>query len=247
MMVGMSQQLMDLYFIGLTKDMKIIGGVGLGNMLINLFGNQTFIGINGAIETLAPQSVSTKEYFMCGILLNRGRWMILSCLIPIFILFTQMESILISLGQDEGVAHNAQKYVIALMPKLILSGLFDCQRRWLNCFEYNHVPLHCQGVAVLFHYLWCSIFVVQHNLGIFGLGLANCITYAVALTLVMIYQTNLPEIQKAKCSMFDKRVFDLEGIRQYTSVGVPNVLLLYMNFWIWELMILLSGLLSVHE
>lgn len=45
---------MDLYFIGLTKDMKVIGGVGLGNMLINLFGNQTFIGINGAIETLAP-------------------------------------------------------------------------------------------------------------------------------------------------------------------------------------------------
>ena len=54
MMVGMSQQLMDLYFISLTKDIKIIGGVGLGNMLINLFGVQTFIGINGAIETLAP-------------------------------------------------------------------------------------------------------------------------------------------------------------------------------------------------
>ena len=54
MMVGMTQELMDLYFISLTKDVKIIGGVGLGNMLINLFGNQTFIGINGAIETLAP-------------------------------------------------------------------------------------------------------------------------------------------------------------------------------------------------
>lgn len=47
--------------------------------------------------------------------------------------------------------------------------------------------------------------------------------------------------------MFDKRVFELEGIRQYANVGVPNVILLYMNFWIWELMILLSGLLSVHE
>ena len=57
----------------------------------------------------------------------------------------------------------------------------------------------------------------------------------------------LPEIKMAQCSMFDRRVFDIEGIRQYANVGVPNVILLYMNFWIWELMILLSGLLSVHE
>lgn len=88
MMVGQAQQFLDLYFIGLSKDVKVIGGVGLGNMLINLFGNQTFIGINGAIETLVPQSVGTKEYFMCGVLLNRGRWMILGCLLPIFVLFT---------------------------------------------------------------------------------------------------------------------------------------------------------------
>lgn len=47
--------------------------------------------------------------------------------------------------------------------------------------------------------------------------------------------------------MFDKRVFDLEGIRQYVNIGVPNVILTYMNFWTWELMVLLSGLLSVHE
>lgn len=57
----------------------------------------------------------------------------------------------------------------------------------------------------------------------------------------------LTEIQKAKCSIFDKRVFDLEGIRQYANVGIPNAFLLYMNFWIWELMVLLSGLLSVPE
>ena len=47
--------------------------------------------------------------------------------------------------------------------------------------------------------------------------------------------------------MFDRRVFDFDGIRQYLNIGLPNVILLYMNFWVWELMILLSGLLSVHE
>ena len=62
MLVGQTQLFLDLYFIALTKDVKMIGGVGLGNMIINLFGNQTFIGINGAIETLTPQYVGTKDY-----------------------------------------------------------------------------------------------------------------------------------------------------------------------------------------
>ena len=54
MMIGVSQFLLDLYFVGLSKNVSIISGVGLGNMIINLFGLQTFIGLNGAIETLIP-------------------------------------------------------------------------------------------------------------------------------------------------------------------------------------------------
>ena len=36
-------------------------GVGLGNMIINLFGIQTFIGLNGAIETLVPQAIKDSQ------------------------------------------------------------------------------------------------------------------------------------------------------------------------------------------
>ena len=54
MMVGMAQELMDLYFISLSKEVKMIDGVGLGTMLFNMFGLLTYIGINGAIETFTP-------------------------------------------------------------------------------------------------------------------------------------------------------------------------------------------------
>ena len=49
------QFLMDIYFVGLSQKVNLISGVGLGNMVINLIGVQTFIGLNGAIETLTPQ------------------------------------------------------------------------------------------------------------------------------------------------------------------------------------------------
>ena len=45
---------MDIYFVGLSNKVDLISGVGLGNMVINLVGVQTMIGLNGAIETLTP-------------------------------------------------------------------------------------------------------------------------------------------------------------------------------------------------
>jgi Na+-driven multidrug efflux pump len=54
MLVGSSMFTVDLYFISLSKNVNMINGVGLGTMIMNLFGLQTFIGLNGAIETLVP-------------------------------------------------------------------------------------------------------------------------------------------------------------------------------------------------
>jgi Na+-driven multidrug efflux pump len=47
--------MMDVYFVGLSNNADLVSGVGLGNMALNLLGIQTFIGLNGALETLVPQ------------------------------------------------------------------------------------------------------------------------------------------------------------------------------------------------
>ena len=54
MLVGHTQFMADMYFVGKTNNLDIISGVGVGNMIINLVGVQIFIGLNGALETLVP-------------------------------------------------------------------------------------------------------------------------------------------------------------------------------------------------
>jgi len=49
--------MIDVYFIGMTNNVNLISGVGLAFMVMNLIGIQTFIGLNGALETLVPQYV----------------------------------------------------------------------------------------------------------------------------------------------------------------------------------------------
>jgi Na+-driven multidrug efflux pump len=59
MTIGMAQFMMDVYFVGLSNNANLVCGVGLGNMVLNLIGIQTFIGLNGALETLVPQYYGT--------------------------------------------------------------------------------------------------------------------------------------------------------------------------------------------
>ena len=53
--------MLDIYFVGLLENVQMTSGVGLGNMIVQLFGVQTFIGLNGAIETLVPQAMNGTE------------------------------------------------------------------------------------------------------------------------------------------------------------------------------------------
>ena len=41
--------------------------IGLGNMIINIFGVQTLIGLNRTLETFVPQAVGSKIITPCAL------------------------------------------------------------------------------------------------------------------------------------------------------------------------------------
>ena len=46
------QEQINVVFIGSLNDPVLLAGIGLGNMLLNLFGNGILLGVNTALETL---------------------------------------------------------------------------------------------------------------------------------------------------------------------------------------------------
>lgn len=249
--------LMDMYFVGLSNNVNLISGVGLGNMIINLVGIQTVIGLNGALETLVPQyygsiqNCKTKEekdaqLHMCGILLQRGRLLILATLLPILILFFQMKEILILLKQDSVVAGYAEQYLLAAFTKLAFFGFFDCQRRWLNGFGKNHIPMICSAFAVPFHYLWCYIFVVDYDLKLTGIGIAGAFSFILQNILIIIYTCTSKDLQFT-ASIFDKRIYKKDEFKLFLSLAIPSVIIFWINWWIWEVITLIAGVISVND
>lgn len=97
-------QLINTFFVGNLNNAALLGGVGMGNMLINVLGFAVQQGLNGALETLVSQSYGNNQLEMCGKYLNRGRLICAALTIPLIIIFLFSDSILIALGQDKEIS-----------------------------------------------------------------------------------------------------------------------------------------------
>jgi MATE family multidrug resistance protein len=45
----------------------------------------------------------------------------------------------------------------------------------------------------------------------------------------------------------DKRVIRIEGLIQYFKLGIPSAIMLCLEWWAYETMTIISGLIGVHS
>ena len=107
MLISMLQEIINLIFVGHLNNAEMMAGVGMGNMIQNMLGLSFFIGLNGALETLCSQAYGNGELKLCGIYLNRGRFVLCVSMLPIFVVLSHSESILVAIGQNPETARFA--------------------------------------------------------------------------------------------------------------------------------------------
>lgn len=88
----------------------------------------------------------------------------------------------------------------------------------------------------------CHLLIKEWNMGILGVGIANCITHVIIFAVLNLAQYFTEEVCET-VQRPDRRV--LEGISTYMELGLPNALMLCMEWLVFETMLLLCGLLGV--
>ena len=114
--------------IGRLNDDKKLAGVGLGNSVIMIFGCAFFVGLNGALGTLASQAVGAKQDEICGVLLWRARFVMLVAfgfVAPFLIFSTEF---LLFVGEEKEVSEIAGTYIRSILPGIAIYGLLDIDR-----------------------------------------------------------------------------------------------------------------------
>jgi len=181
---------------------------------------------------------------LCSVYLNRGRVILIAAYVPILIILLQAERILISLGQDHLVADYTLQYIKAYLPGMMLMGLIDGQRRFLNMMNQTRTPMLAYYISIVFHIILSWVFVWKLDYGIVGTGIASTLTNSINYIFLLVLSKCIPSIQDA-IKLPDARAFT--GLWQYLKLGIPSTIMLCLEFWVYDIMILMSGYIGVKE
>ena len=95
------------------------------------------------------------------------------------------------------------------------------------------------------HVAVCYVFVLLLKLDILGLGLANVLTQLCVYSLLLVYTRMQEDLQEAFVPFTLSEASNELG--PYIKLAIPSTIMLVLDWWVWEFMILISGYLGVNE
>ncbi|XP_027193171.1 protein DETOXIFICATION 16-like isoform X2 [Cicer arietinum] len=235
-----SLPMISLMFIGHLDDRVLLAGAALANSFMMAIGTAVLIGFASALETFCGQSYGAKKYHMVGIHLQRAILINMLFTIPQSLVMANLRPILIALHQDHNIATQAGIYGRYLIPNLIANGLLRCFVKFLQTQNIVFPMLLASGITSLLHFLNCWIWVVKLRHGIKGAAIAMCMSnwlYTILLALYIKFSSTC----KSTWTGFSRE--SLHNMPQFLKIGIPSAIMLCLEIWMYEIMMLLSGLL----
>lgn len=163
----------------------------------------------------------------------------------VLILFAvNAQRMLIFLHQDEEVSLYTQQYIYYYLPGLFFYGMSDLLRRFLNSFKKNTLPMISFMISVFLHPLWCYLFAIHFDMKLRGVALAGCVSNFINFGLMSIFFRYQEDMKEANTSISAR---NFEGIWTYLELGLPMVFVLCLDFWAYECMTVLSGVIGIPQ
>ncbi|KAL6973605.1 Protein DETOXIFICATION 16, partial [Sarracenia purpurea var. burkii] len=198
------------------------------------------MGMASALDTLCGQSYGAKQYHMLGIQMQRAMFVLLLVSIPLAVIWANTGPILVTLGQDPEISQVSQLFAQYMIPSIFAYSLLQCLVKFLQTQNNVFPMMISSGITTLLHLLLCWILVFKVGLGIRGAALANSISYWMNVVLLAIYVKFSSSCSKTWTG-FSKEA--LHDVLSFIKLAIPSLVMVCLENWSFELMVLLSGLL----
>ncbi|KAH7533915.1 hypothetical protein FEM48_Zijuj04G0182100 [Ziziphus jujuba var. spinosa] len=177
------------------------------------------LGMAGALETLCGQAYGANQYRKLGIYTYCASISLIVVCIPISILWIIMDKLLILIGQDPLVSHEARKYSILLIPALFAYAI----QQSLVCYFQSQgliLPVLISSCAILcFHIPVSWALVYKLELGSGGAAISIGLSYWLNVILLVLYMKYSSDCEKTRVT-FSSDV--LLSTREFISYAVPS-------------------------
>nr|XP_043630253.1 protein DETOXIFICATION 19-like [Erigeron canadensis] len=229
--------LVSAMFAGHLGEVEL-AAANLANSWATVTGFSVMIGLSGALETLCGQGFGAKLYRMLGIYLQA------SCLISIFfsilisILWLFTEPILLILQQDPQVSKMAALYIKYLIPGLFAYGLLNNVLRFLQTQSTVSPLVLCSLVPLILHISITYLLVRSTSLAFIGAPLAVSISLWISVLILAGYVLFTQQF-KETWQGFSLESFD--HIFVSSKLALPSAAMVCLEYWAFELLVLLAG------
>ncbi|KAF5442074.1 hypothetical protein F2P56_037051 [Juglans regia] len=208
--------------------------------LAGVTGFSLLLGMASALETLCGQAYGAQQYRKLGVQTYTAIFSMILVCFPVSLIWIHIGRFLTLIGQDPLISHEAGKFIIWLVPALFAYATLQPLVRYFQT-QSLVMPMLISSLAILsFHIPLCWALVFKSGLGNIGAALAISISYWLNVILLGLYMKYSSACAKTRIPI-SMELF--QGIGEFFQFAIPSAIMICLEWWSFELLILLSGLL----
>ncbi|XP_019465217.1 PREDICTED: protein DETOXIFICATION 49-like [Lupinus angustifolius] len=231
------RSMISMLFLGHLGELALAGGsLALG--FANITGYSILSGLAVGMEPICGQAFGAKRFTLLGLCLQKTILLLLLTSIPITILWLYMKQILLFCGQDEGIATHAQSYLFYSIPDLIAQSLLHPLRIYLRTQSITLPLTLCATFSILLHIPINYLLVSHLNLGLKGVALSGVWTNFNLVASLILY-IFFSGTHKKTWGGFTHECFT--QWKPLLNLAIPSCISVCLEWWWYEIMILLCG------
>ncbi|CAN8302210.1 unnamed protein product [Cochlearia groenlandica] len=235
----------SLFFIGRLGGPALAGG-SLALAFANITGYSLFSGLTMGVESICSQAFGAKHYNLVHVTIRRGIVLLLFTSLPVSFLWINIEKILVMLKQDKDLALEAHVFLLYSVPDLVAQSFLHPLRVYLRT-QAKTLPLSiCTAIASFLHLPITFLLVSYLGLGIKGIALSGVVSNFNLVVFLFVYIGFFEEKLGLEEAEEEEEVSFGESVREWKKLlglAIPSCVSVCLEWWCYEIMILLCGFL----
>ncbi|KAG2299112.1 hypothetical protein Bca52824_035584 [Brassica carinata] len=235
----------SLFFLAGLGCPTLAGG-SLTLAFANITAYSFFSGLTMGVDSICSQAIGATHYKLFWATIRRGITLLLVTTLPVFILWINIERILKMLKQDEELASTAHTFLLYSIPDLLAESFLHPLRAYFRT-QSKTLPLSiCTGIASVIHFPTTFLLVSYLGCGIKGIALSGVLSNFNLVAFLFIYIFFFDEnLSKEETVSEDSCEDSVREWKTLIGLAVPSCIAVCLEWWCYEIMIVLCGLLIV--
>ncbi|KAK9102290.1 hypothetical protein Sjap_019544 [Stephania japonica] len=243
-----SRSILSMLFLGHLGDAELAGG-SLAIAFANITGYSVLSGLALGMEPLCSQAFGARRHHLLSLTLQRSILFLLTSSLPIALLWLNLPRILRILRQDPLLTSISHTFLLFSLPDLLTHSFLHPIRIYLRSQGITHPLTLASAAAALLHLPTAFLLVSRLNLGVSGVALASSFSNFLLLLFLLLYlmfPQTLNREHSTNAILPLPLPLTLDCLREWAPLlrlAAPSCVSVCLEWWWYEIMILLCGLL----